>query len=439
MSEDGLRLILTNIDRFITSKKIQQVSTTNIEEIGSQGQFDKNGLWSESIFGLSGTNERRTQFGYIDLKTKIIHPALYNLLLNALILLKPSINNDKYIRIENGLIIETNEDNGHIGLLYIIQNFDKIDLKNKDNYKSNKYDKIDYISNIKDNIIINKWLVLPAGIRDMNLNTKNMVFSDINNLYIDLINNTQIISSGFDDAMLEILLLKIQNIVLQISTWIKFRMKGKEGIFQNSLIKKVMDYTARCVIIGNPNIKNGYIGIPWHVILTIHEPFFIHQLYNNYHDTLTMIEHYLDLKDEITIKDINNFVKTISRTSNLLPEGLKQKLIEIVKIISKDRQILYKRDPVVTRSNWRSGHIEVLEEGNSIELNLLDCSALNADFDGDTVALYPLFAKESQQKAKENLNPKYSKSAQSNILQKNSSIYALSHDAAVTIYFATKD
>jgi DNA-directed RNA polymerase beta' subunit len=439
MSDDSMRLILQNIDDFIIRNKIQQITTTNIEEIGSQGQFDKNGLWSETIFGLNGTKERRTQFGYINLKTKIIHPELYKLLLNSLILLKPSINGDKYINIKDGLIIETNEDNGNTGLLYIINNFDKIDLKNKDNYKINKHNNIDYISKIKNNIVINKWIVLPAGIRDMNLNTKNMVFSDINNLYIELINNTQMISPSLDDLMLETLLLKIQNIVMQISIWIKFRMKGKEGIFRNSLMKKVMDYTARCVIIGNPNIKTGYIGIPWHVILTIHEPFFIHQLYNKYPDVLTMIEKYLNLKDEISIKDINNFVKTISRTPDLLPDGLKSKLIDITKIIAKDKQVLYKRDPVVTRSNWRSGYMEVLEEGNSLEINLLDCSAMNADFDGDAVALFPLFSKEAQAKAKKNINPEHSKSTHSSILQNEGSIYALSHDAAVTIYFATKE
>ncbi len=438
MSDDGLRLTLENINDYIIKNKINQITTTNIKEIGS-AQFDKNGLWSETIFGLNGSNERRTKFGYVDLKTKIIHPELYKIILNSLILLKSTINNNKYIIIDkNGLIIENDENKGYTGLLYIIKNFNNIDLKNKDNYKKNKYNNIEYLNKIKNNIIINKWLIIPAGIRDMNLN-KNIKLSEINSLYIDLLNTTQMIINGNDNDILETLTFKIQNIILQISIWIKDRMKGKKGLFRNAMLKKTMDYTARCVIIGNPNIKTGYIGIPWHVILIIHEPFFIHQLYNNYSDVLNMIGNYLDIKDEISIKDINNFIKIISKTSHLIPDGLKFELIKIANIIIKDRQILYKRDPVVTRSNWRSGHIIVLETGNSIELNLLDCIPLNADFDGDAVVLFPIFSKEAQQIAKENMNPIYSKSAHSNILTNIKSIFALSHDAATTIYYATKN
>ncbi|MEM4385317.1 MAG: hypothetical protein QXD03_02080, partial [Candidatus Anstonellales archaeon] len=114
----------------------------------------------------------------------------------------------------------------------------------------------------------------------------------------------------------------------------------------------------------------------------------------------------------------------------------KNMIIEILKDIVNDKQILYKRDAVVTRGNWRSGHI-IITDTMSAVLNPLDLGPLRGDIDGDTIALYSVFTKKANEEAKK-LNPIYNKQNYFSCSSIDDLAFSITLDAVSTIYEATK-
>ena len=432
-----MKLELLDIDQFITSNNLKPVSSINIVTGNS---FDASGLWSEDIFGLQTSKQRNLQFGYIDLKTKIIHPSVYLILVNTNTLLKKCINGTTTcILNSNGKLVEN--PNGHTGLAYFLSIFDKYSFTK--NSKKNKLDDAKYLDKNKDKILIDKWLVIPAGIRDINLdksNKRNIIMSDINTLYIDLIKTVDMyttMSTVDTNEMLEAILSKIQIQLNNIYNWITNKMKGKRGLFRSSMMKKSTDYCARGVITSDPNIKLGHIGIPWHVVLVVFEPYFIHYLTTpDGKETSKLIAEYLKV-DNLDYATIKQFTVTINRNYKSLPDTLVYILISVAKQISTDKNVLFKRDPVVLRSNWQSAKITVLESGDTFVLSPAVCSAIGGDFDGDTVAVYPLFSKEANVEA-ERINPIVNKSVLHAISNMGKLNYNLTLESISAIYEATR-
>ena len=77
-----MRLNLLDINKYIQTKNVKEVKSTAIFAPGGTN-FDPNGRWSEEIFGRVGSKERKERFGYIDLRTKIINPTVYSIILTC--------------------------------------------------------------------------------------------------------------------------------------------------------------------------------------------------------------------------------------------------------------------------------------------------------------------------------------------------------------------
>ena len=65
-----------DLDKFIDDLKLEEIKSTAI--LASKGKYDVNGLFSETIFGLNFSNERKTKYAYINLNTIVIHPFIYD-------------------------------------------------------------------------------------------------------------------------------------------------------------------------------------------------------------------------------------------------------------------------------------------------------------------------------------------------------------------------
>jgi len=371
-----MKLKLLNIDDFIKTRKVKQVTSIKIYETGKKNQFDQNGLFSENIFGRFGSRQRKLTFGYVNLKCKIIHPAAYSILtsLNP-DLTKLILGKSKYVIDDDGLLI-SDEELGETGILHFIKNFNKLDF-NKLVEKNEKNDHLDFINRYKENLLIDKFLIVPAGVRDIMISSKGsfqtMQHSELSSLYEKLIRQTNYVFGNVEDLPSDIIspvISEIQKVLKQICDWIIELLKGKQGLIRGGLLRKTTDYSARIVIAPDSSLKLGYVGIPWHFMLKLHEPFVIHAILND-DEKKKYIKESLKLNN-LDVTDIKRTITNIVNDPHSVEPKLKSILLEVVEKTSKDKVVVYKRDPAENRNTWQSSYVRIDDTGYTMKLNPFD-------------------------------------------------------------------
>lgn len=434
-----MKLNLLDINQYIASNNIKQITSSKYQ-LGEK-KIDNNGLFSEEIFGRLASNERKRRFGYIDLKTTIIHPETWDLICGIDTSISKILNGTgTYTLTEEGNLKPS--DTGNSGVYFFSTIVDKINFK-----KFKNTQKVDYFLKNKNKILINKFLVWPAGIRDVQISRSSdfikMESAEINKLYVKLLNQTKSLSDNFEDIpedLLQIMVSNIQRTCLEINAWIKSRMKGKTGLIRGGTLNKSTDYSARFNIIPDPKLQLGQVGLSWQTVLKLFEPFTIHHLFynNKYSKLLPQIKELVKSDIDLDTNSLKRFIGKLNDNPNIVPLELKEIFIEMANDIVKDKMIAYKRDPVENRDSWVSANIVVDTKGFVMKINPVDCSRNGADFDGDTMAVYPLFSKEATQDAKEKLHPLHNEGNWVKTTKSTSLGYPIELDAAATIYRATK-
>jgi len=428
-----MKLQLLDIEKYISRNNLSEVTSPNIYSI-NKNTFDAKGLWSEEIFGNVGSDARKSKFGYIDLGCHVVNPVLFSIIASITPELRNILNENKRYEFKGKKFIEA--EIGQTGLQYFISVLP--DIKFESMCKPNKVKDAKFLDTNKDKILITKQLVMPAGIRDLSLTAvKGKQFSsEINETYeklLLLVGQKGAQGGAMDDMFIGY----IQKTSLAIYKWIQSKIKGKQGLFQGSMLKKTIDFSARLVAISDPNIPLGTIGVPWHVVLTLYQPFFIHEVLKN-ELVKGLIAEYsqCDIAD-ISDPKIQEFNQKINKNPKDITGELKSELLKIADTITAGKDILCKRDPVVSRNSYYSGSIKVLEKGRAAVVNSLSVTPQGLDFDGDTIALFPVFTNEALKEAQK-LNPAKSKSAWMDPISSGHH-YPLTLDPIATIYAATKE
>ena len=144
-------------------------------------------------------------------------------------------------------------------------------------------------------------------------------------------------------------------------------LKGKQGRFRQNLLGKRVDYSGRSVIVVGPELKMDECGLPKRMALELFKPFVMHRLVLN-----------------ALAPNIKAAKRMVERSS---PE-----VWHILEDVIKDRPVMLNRAPTLHRLGIQAFK-PVLIEGSAIQLHPLVCSAFNADFDGDQMAVHvPLSA-----------------------------------------------
>lgn len=433
-------LRLFNIENFINFKQIKKVMSAELPV----KNYNNQGLWDENIFGHAHSRDRNHKFGYIELNCEIITPICFNMVKT----LSPEISRcilekEKYIYepLLKKLIVD--KEKGQNGISFIISLLRRKDFDIEEMAVKEKKEVARYLKENMSKIIISKFLVLPpGGIRDIILNSESSrkLISEVNDYYKSLIFFSSKMSK--DPVVDAPLVKKVQEISIQIMRWVFNELKGKRGLFRNSILKKTMDYTSRIVLGNDPNIPVGSIGLPWHTLIVLYEPLFTYHLFKEETEENQLIkENIVELlgkKDsDISVQDILIYVKTINKGPEKINKRIKNILIEKLKIILKDEIVMYKRDPVIDRHHWLSGSI-VITEGNLAYVNTLNLNQMGGDSDGDTIEIVPIFTKEAKEQSKK-LNPELTKSRWADISNYSSESYKLSLDVVSTIFYVTRD
>ena len=139
-------------------------------------------------------------------------------------------------------------------------------------------------------------------------------------------------------------------------------LKGKQGRFRQNLLGKRVDYSGRSVIVVGPELKMDECGLPKRMALELFKPFVMHRLVIN-----------------ALAPNIKAAKRMVERSS---PE-----VWHILEDVIKDRPVMLNRAPTLHRLGIQAFK-PVLIEGSAIQLHPLVCSAFNADFDGDQMAVH---------------------------------------------------
>jgi DNA-directed RNA polymerase subunit beta' len=152
-------------------------------------------------------------------------------------------------------------------------------------------------------------------------------------------------------------------------------LKGKRGLFRQNLLGKRVDYSGRSVIVVGPELKLHQCGLPKHMALELFRPFVISKL----------------LERELAFN--------IRGASRLIDDGIPE-VWAILEEVIRNKYVLLNRAPTLHRLGIQAFQPQLIE-GNAIQVHPLVCSAFNADFDGDTMAVHLPLGEEAQMEARE--------------------------------------
>ncbi|MBI2822301.1 MAG: DNA-directed RNA polymerase subunit beta', partial [Acidobacteria bacterium] len=147
-------------------------------------------------------------------------------------------------------------------------------------------------------------------------------------------------------------------------------LKGKQGRFRQNLLGKRVDYSGRSVIVVGPELKLQQCGLPKKMALELFKPFIYNRLEKEGHAT--------------TIKGAKEMV-----------ENQESIVWDILEDVIKEHPVLLNRAPTLHRLGIQAFE-PVLVEGKAIKIHPLVCTAFNADFDGDQMAVHIPLSPESQ-------------------------------------------
>ncbi len=147
-------------------------------------------------------------------------------------------------------------------------------------------------------------------------------------------------------------------------------LKGKQGRFRQNLLGKRVDYSGRSVIVVGPELNLNECGLPKQMALELFEPFIIKKLREK------------------------GFVHTIKGARRMVERG-KIEVWDILDEVIKDHPVMLNRAPTLHRLSIQAFQ-PVLIEGKAIKIHPLVCTAFNADFDGDQMAVHVPLSLEAQ-------------------------------------------
>lgn len=240
---------LMDVNAFIEKNNILEVTSPFIHEPSSSA-LDAKGIFSETIFGEVASQNRLIRMGYIDLHCRILHPIVFQNLMQ-LKRFYTEIMSGKSYAIWNPVEKDferanDDEENADTGYTFFIKHFNEIDFKKNASLKRN--DKVEVITKYKDRIFIDKCIVAPAGIRDLNDEDGRIEKDSINTLYISLLERTKAMPPHGDmDPIYDSIHYGIQRKVLEIYEYLLEFMRGKRGFFESK-------YGARSIAYGTRNV-----------------------------------------------------------------------------------------------------------------------------------------------------------------------------------------
>src|SRR3989440_668401 len=226
-------------------------------------------------------------------------------------------------------------------------------------------------------MILNNLPVIPPELRPMvQLDGGRFATSDLNDLYRRVINRNNRLKRLLELGAPEIIVRNEKRMLQEAVDALigngKLKslsdmLKGKQGRFRQNLLGKRVDYSGRSVIVVGPELKLHECGLPKKMALELFKPFVMRELVS---------------------KGYTQNIKSAKR----MVERVRPEVWDVLDEVIKEHPVLLNRAPTLHRLGIQA-FMPVLVEGSAIQIHPLVCSAFNADFDGDQMAVHvPLFS-----------------------------------------------
>ena len=152
-------------------------------------------------------------------------------------------------------------------------------------------------------------------------------------------------------------------------------LKGKQGRFRQNLLGKRVDYSGRSVIVVGPQLKLHQCGLPKQMAIELFKPFVMKRL--------------VDL----------NHAQNIKSAKRMVERGVRPEVWDVLEEVITEHPVLLNRAPTLHRLGIQAFEPQLIE-GKAIQIHPLVCSAFNADFDGDQMAVHLPLSAEAQAEAR---------------------------------------
>jgi len=393
-------IVPLDIDQFIQENNVRQVTSARLfAKEGKNPIPDINGLYSPEIFGIPEDEQTyRSRYGYIQLPFYIVHPVFVDK-----VYFKTALFID-FFRIANSGIIVSKD----ASELYF---FDELTHELKQEYKADKYIIIDntnllmrreiqyLLFKAKANqgskfyskllqiidkygfklMFTNKLLVIPAAFRSYSVSKDGKIQVDeLTNKYAQLIHESE--NFTFSKSSVYKILLAIRNVLNHLSS----KFLGKQGALRQKIASKRINFSARSVIVPDPNLEIDTLGIPLKVAIELFLPELIHHLLRYHARELDE----LNIKRSVT--EVQKLLRKIAKGYYLKP-GWHEKVQDlIIKVLKEEvlpnAVVVFKRDPSIWKHSWLAARPVLNDDptDDTFHLHPLYCSPLGADFDGDS-------------------------------------------------------
>ncbi len=372
---------------------------------------------------LKPSINKRRRFGHIELASRVVHPWFYRVtpsVIADLLDIRPeSINNivnynanidiktkRVYTRSKNVFVDDISDI--YTGAEAILALLSKLNLKkerdnllNKSCLTENSTRRLELITSFIESNVNPVWmvleliLVLPSGLRPVvSIEDNKMTTSDLNELYkrVIQINNKLIdyklkkahvsvlihtkkmlqysIEALLDNDKLEVPLVGYNNCALKSLSEL---LKGKKGRFRHTLLGKRVDYSGRTVIVPGPCLKLDECGLPYEMAIELFKPFVYAKLL------------------------LCNIANSLKQAKHIINENSKIVKTFLLQAMSS-RIVLLNRAPTLHKLSMQAFRVK-LNYTKVIQLHPLVCTAYNADFDGDQMAVHLPLSVEAQLEA----------------------------------------
>lgn len=275
-------------DKMIEDNNLPEVSDPILFKNGIEPTDE--GLLSPFIFGETAA-ERKRQHAYINLGRKFFNPVLYEIIIKLDKNLELVAQGNGVWNIEaDGTLMQIQDpqdqryNENNTGLAWLVDNFRKIKIKDTGN--SNRKKTIKMINDLTDDeLFVQKWIVIPLFYRDVTINERSVIDSDINKLYESLIRLSKSLSNEILEVGRHLTLYKIQRTLCEFKALAQALISGKNGHLQRAILGKAVDYGGRGVI-SVPTLNGAEVpedcivdvehsGIPLSYCISLGYPFMI--------------------------------------------------------------------------------------------------------------------------------------------------------------------
>lgn len=292
-----------DIEEFIKSNECLEVTSTYIFD-GDSSVLNEQGIFSPTIFGRVGSDDRKRRRGFIDLKGNYLHPMIYHALTSSFQVMKSVIAGEQYIRLSpTGHILKEDDPSkpgAFTGLQAIYDNWNRFNFNSPDGKNTtSRQILVDLVkAHKRDECFVNKWLVIAAFFRDINLHTiqggGRIELEEINTLYIKLIgyangDSVTFVNAYYTQNNIQLAL----NDIYELLT--NGRIAKKNGLIHAAIMGKTVDRAAICVISAprfnsntyqDQSVPYNHIRVPLPILVNLFYPFVINFITDLFADVI---------------------------------------------------------------------------------------------------------------------------------------------------------